>query len=216
MRLLCKSDNLKPRNSLLSPALGDELCEEICLRKVRMLEKIEKLAISLQEGNIEVFPELMDHFHPIMYKIVFAITRSQDDTEDIIQETFIIMLEKIEQWHGKNFNSWILRIAKNLSIDCLRKRQIKQKHLPRHQLTKQGFANDEDVLVQEEQIDVLNNVIRNLPPKQKEILYLKHFKKMSIREIAIQTNCAEGTVKATLFQTLNKLKKEFKSQGIME
>ena len=181
-----------------------------------MLEKIENLALSLQQGNMEVFPEIMDHYRPIMYKIVFAITRSQDDTEDIIQETFVTMLEKIEQWHGKNFHAWILRIAKNLAIDHLRKKQVKKRHLPRHYSFIESFSDEKDRVVENEQIDILHSIISTLPPKQREVLHLKHFKKMSIREIATKTNCAEGTIKATLYQTLQKLKKEFKQQGLME
>ncbi|WP_372367576.1 RNA polymerase sigma factor [Candidatus Uabimicrobium sp. HlEnr_7] len=181
-----------------------------------MSEKIENLASSLQKGNMEVFPEIMEHYRPIMYRIVFAITRSQDDTEDIIQETFVIMLEKIEQWHGKNFHAWVLRIAKNLSIDHLRKKRVKLKNLPRHYYLLQSLSSQKDVLIEKEQIDILHSIIDSLPPKQKQILYLKHFQKMSIRDIAVETGCAEGTVKATLFQTLKKLKNQFKEQGLME
>lgn len=178
-----------------------------------MREKIETLACSLQAGNIEAFPELMEYYRPIMQKIVFAITRSQDDTEDIIQETFVIMLEKIEQWHGKNFNAWILRIAKNLSIDYLRKRQRNRKHMP---FIKKERGETKDCLMQQEELDALNMLLAELPPKQKEILYLKHFEKMPIREIALRLDCAEGTIKATLFQTLKKLKNQFQLSGWMD
>ena len=175
-----------------------------------MPEKIEALAFSLREGDIEAFPEIMEYYRPIMQKIVFAITRSRDDTEDIIQETFVIMLEKIEQWHGKNFHAWILRIAKNLAIDFLRKKQRNRKHLP---FIKKLDEPVKDPLMKQEELDALNELLAQLPTKQKEILYLKHFEKMPIREIAIHQNCAEGTVKATLFQTIKKLKTQFQSSG---
>lgn len=180
--------------------------------KINFYEEIDKKAVALQNGDVEIFPEIAEHYNPIIQKIVFSITHSHDDAEDVAQEVFVTVLEKIEQWHGQNFHGWILKIAKNYAIDCLRKRKRKNKYtMPRAE-----FYEDSRILLKEEEIATLNVLLSNLPVQQKEILYLKHFKEMSIRQIAEHRNCAEGTVKATLHQTILKLKTQFKKSGLLD
>lgn len=179
-----------------------------------MHQEAQEAARLLKAGNREYFPILMDIYRTRVYAKAFFITNSKEDAEDIAQETFLQMLNKIDQWQGGNFEVWLLKIAQNLSIDFLRKRKsgvTTEEILPEREKT-----SPEETLLRQEKIENIHKILQRLPSVQKEILYLKHFSGLSIREIAIKRNCSEGTVKATLFQILQKLAEQFENAGLME
>ncbi len=169
------------------------------------------LARLLQEGKHEVFPLLMKLYTKKVQKIAFDITGSQSDAEDITQEVFLLVLEKIQQWQGENFRAWLFQIARRRSIDHIRKEKSqKRKYSP------EVFFTPKDRLWEKEKQGLVQQVLENLPPGQKEIVILKHFQNLSIKEIAQHRKCAEGTVKATLFQAFQKLREEFRKTGLQE
>ena len=168
------------------------------------------LARDLQAHRMEAFDVLMQRYLDSVRKIAFQITRSHEDAEDVAQETFLTMLEKIEQWSGDHFEGWLFRIARNLSIDCLRKRR-----LVRTEKMEVASPRAEEIMGQEDR-DTINAVLGRLPPVQRDILYWRHFQGASLKEIAARRKCAEGTVKATLFQIFQKLRKDFSEAGLME
>lgn len=167
-----------------------------------------ELARLLQAGHQEVFPEIMQIYQRRLYQTALKITNCESDAEDVVQDSFINVLEKIQQWRGENFSSWLMRICRNLAIDCLRKRHEQKKRLQ----TKTPFI---DVQVMPDEQELIDKILQKLPQKQREILHLRHFQNCSIREIAIKQGCAQGTVKATLYQTFQKLKTEFRAAGLM-
>ncbi|NUM33594.1 MAG: RNA polymerase sigma factor [Candidatus Brocadiae bacterium] len=176
----------------------------------------EKLALLLKEGKKEVFFSLSQIYEKKIYRAVSAYLRSESDTEDIVQETMIQLLKKIDQWQGKNFDAWLLKIAKNLALDFLRKKNSFRYSLPLDIDVGDQSLPCHDVLEKEEKRVQMNKILSELPKNQKEILYLKHFHGYKIHEIALRLGCSEGTVKATLFQTFQKLKDRFQTSGLME
>lgn len=171
----------------------------------------DRLGGLLQAGKCEAFAELIRHYRVRVFNIARHITGSHDDAEDVAQETFLQMLEKIGQWRGENFDGWLSRIAQNRAIDCLRRRGGELE--PRAQ--QERCLPDEEIIGREQR-DAVNRILERLPRAQREILYLRHFEGCPIREIARRRKCAEGTIKATLYQIFQKLKKEFTVAGLME
>ena len=52
------------------------------------------------------------------------MTKNKEMTEDLVQDTFIRMYQQIDKFDGKYFKAWLLTIAKNLTLNELRKQKV--------------------------------------------------------------------------------------------
>ena len=179
--------------------------------------KGDELGKALRDGEVAAFPLLVQGYQLRLYRLILPVVRSHQDAEDVVQETFVQVLNKIESWHGDNFNGWIFRIARNLAIDFIRKNNVRSKINIAwgQQAMAANAVYDQNIIAQERQ-QKIREILNRLPLAQREILDLKHFQQYTIRAIAQKRKCAEGTIKATLYQTFQKLKQEFSAAGLME
>lgn len=84
----------------------------------------ELLAEQALLGNIAAFEELVNRYKNSVFAIVYRITGQYQDAEDISQEVFLTLFEKLYQFDSqKRFSPWLHRIAVNTSISALRKKK---------------------------------------------------------------------------------------------
>ncbi len=84
----------------------------------------EQLAEQALLGNIAAFEELVNRYKGSVFAIVYRIVGQYQDAEDISQEVFLTLFEKLYQFDNqKRFSPWLHRIAVNASISALRKRK---------------------------------------------------------------------------------------------
>ncbi|MCK6623260.1 MAG: sigma-70 family RNA polymerase sigma factor [Calditrichaceae bacterium] len=73
-------------------------------------------------GDEQAFTELVNLYSERIYNLALRILRRRDDAADVLQETFIKVLEKIHTFDGRaDFFTWLYRIATNLSLMKLRR-----------------------------------------------------------------------------------------------
>ena len=99
------------------------------------------------------------------------------------------------------------RITLNLSLDFLRKRS-KNGCLP----IEKDFEDDrlyfgEQDIINSDMANIIKREVEGLTPKQKKVFILKCYEEFTYKEIAGITNSRIGTVKATYFQAVQKIKK---------
>ena len=87
--------------------------------------KIDKKCIRL---IIERDQKTIEYVYSSYYKLVkyhvYEIVRNNEDAEELTQDVFIKVFDKIEQYNEKNsFATWIINIAKHTAIDHLRKKR---------------------------------------------------------------------------------------------
>ena len=78
------------------------------------------------------FDALYDRYRDSVLKTALRIVRYRDAAEDVVQEVFLRIWQKSDQWKGKgSVGGWILRIAANLSLNHLEalRRRIRHRHL---------------------------------------------------------------------------------------
>ena len=84
----------------------------------------ESLACKCLEGDILAFEELVNRYKRPVFSIVYRMIGQYQEAEDITQEVFINVYEKLYQFDSnKKFSPWIYRIATNASISALRKKK---------------------------------------------------------------------------------------------
>ena len=89
-----------------------------------------KLIIEIKNNNQKAFDNLYKGTVKLLFSIVYPIVQNKEATEDIIQDTYMKAMNRLDTYNSKyKFSSWIGQIAKNLAIDYQRKQQSEMNKL---------------------------------------------------------------------------------------
>ena len=82
------------------------------------------LVARAKAGDTAAFSELVRHYDRRVFRMAKQITQNDDDTEDVLQETFLKAYTHLDSFHGDSkFYTWLVRIAVNEALMKLRKRK---------------------------------------------------------------------------------------------
>lgn len=175
------------------------------------IDNLSSLVESAKYGNRASLEELVTLYHKAVFRMVFCRTGSRMDAEDITQDTFIQMSNKL---HGlkdaSRFKPWLYRIALNRVRDFHRKRRLLSfftTTIPVEHTEASGEANNPlDQIVEKEFWDQLRGLTRQLARKEREVFLMRYVDELSIKEIAETLGDNESTVKTHLYRALKKFK----------
>jgi RNA polymerase sigma-70 factor, ECF subfamily len=89
-----------------------------------MGERENKIVSAAQKGSHTAFADLYKLYARRLYYTIFSITKSPEDAEDALQETFLRAHRAIRTFEGRSsVFSWLMRIAVNSALMTLRKRR---------------------------------------------------------------------------------------------
>jgi len=156
------------------------------------------------------FEEIYNLLFPKIYKFFGFRIKNQDDTEDLTQETFLVILKRIKtfkfQGNG-SFEAWCFRIAKNVLSNFLSKKKRKDLEVS---LDSVGFSlKDEKDLERESNIKDILRALDNLKKEYKEVLLYFYIDDLSIEQISKVIGRSENSTKVLLHRARESLKKEF-------
>lgn len=162
-------------------------------------------------------------FQRILYKryagkmlmVCLRYAKSREEAEDVLQEGFITVFEKLKQFKMQgSFEGWIRRIMVNKSIENYRK-VTRLYPVVDIEDVEDRFVGSDDVAGNVDSKDLLN-MIHALPPMYKMVFNLYVFEGLSHKEIGDQLNIAIGTSKSNLSDARNILKKKLNENMINE
>src|SRR2546430_10497464 len=79
-----------------------------------------------QAGDTEAFDQLVTRYRTRVFAMIYNMVHNEQDAWDLAQESFVKAWKSIGRFRGKSsFYTWIYRIVMNVTIDWLRKRQVK-------------------------------------------------------------------------------------------
>ena len=135
-----------------------------------------------------------EYFDRVYYKVL-SVVKNDDDAEDICQETFISVYKNLSKFREEsNIYTWIYRIAINKTYDFFKKRKLE-------------FEINDEVLSLPEDINfdtkvILEEKLKLIPEKEKEIVILKDIYGYKLKEIAEIKNMNLSTVKSVYYKAL--------------
>lgn len=141
------------------------------------------------------------------------MVKDHDDTDDILQNTFIKIFRNIDQFKGDSkIYSWMYRIATNESITFLNKR-ARRLHITSEELKDQIIDNlESDVYFEGDAIKLkLQKAIAQLPEKQQLVFNMKYFEELKYREMAEILETSEGALKASYHIASKKIEEYLKT-----
>jgi len=156
----------------------------------------------LKQRNEALFENIYEETNRGVYSMIFSIVKDHAKSEDLMQDVYMRMLIKIDQYKvGTNFKNWLLQIAKNQAIDMYRKDK-KFAHMDDEDIHHMEASKDENP----EEEDQFNRMLSVLDDLEKTIVILKVVDDLSHKDIAKIVNKPLGTVLWLYQRALNKLK----------
>ena len=166
----------------------------------------------VKQGSYEDFTRLYFMYADLLYGFVLNLTKSPDDAEDILQETFLRIWQTKENLSLEtSFKSYLYTIAHNLIIDSFRKKIDSvafEVYIQSDAYQNYTENNTENEVYFDEFLDKLNEAKKKLSSRQLVIFELSREKGCSIKDIAEKMGVSEKTVKNQLTLALKTLKSE--------
>lgn len=146
----------------------------------------------------------------------FLSDLSKQDLEEAVADTFIKLWQNSKNFRpkdGKSLKSYLYAIARNTSIDVLRKKQ-KTLPIPLEEITITAPVNIENDFIQKNMEDTLHQVLADMKEPDRTIFILRYFYCEPIKNIAVKMNCSTKKVENILFRGKGRLEAALKERGI--
>jgi RNA polymerase sigma-70 factor (ECF subfamily) len=174
------------------------------------MEAQEKLIQGCLRGNKADQYRLYTHYSRKMYGVCLRFAASYDEAQDILQESFIKVFEKLSSFSGKgSLEGWIKRIVINTAIEKYRDRVF---HLSVHEMTDNGTFADENLGPSTLGINDLLNLIQQLPDQYRLVFNLYALDGMSHKEIGEALGLSESTSRSNLSRARVLLQEKIKKE----
>tara|TARA_R110001583_G_scaffold5350_3_gene28913 strand:+ start:775 stop:1317 length:543 start_codon:yes stop_codon:yes gene_type:complete len=165
-----------------------------------------------EKTQAKAFEVLVNTYKERLYWHIRRIVLNHDDTDDVLQNTFIKVYKNINGFKGESqLYSWMYRIATNEALSFLKK-QSKNQGISDTELQDRMVANlQADVYFDGDEIQLkLQQAIASLPEKQKLVFNMKYYQEMKYEEISAVLQTSVGALKASYHLAIKKLEKFLK------
>ncbi len=173
-----------------------------------------------QEGRETAFRELVRRYERPVFSLIFRMVRDRETAEDLAQDSFIKVLNHIDRYRPEfKLSSWLFKIANNVAIDFLRRRQLDTISLdgsPHAASQAEIEATSFDVAVRQESAleemeakelgSAIERAITSLRPEYRSCILLRHVEGRSYEEIAATLDLPLGTVKTYIHRARHQLR----------
>ncbi|MBI1301094.1 MAG: sigma-70 family RNA polymerase sigma factor [Alphaproteobacteria bacterium] len=159
-------------------------------------------------GDNRAFEKIYQYYRVPVVRFSVSIIKDEQEAENIYHEVFLKILKNRKNIKPElNFNSYVFTAVKNEIFDYLkalnRNNCLKERFWERlHQMENDCDSEKEDNL------NKLENIIKSLSPKRRQILEMNYFEKKSYNEIADILMISKNTVKNQLVKAKYIIRKE--------
>lgn len=175
------------------------------------------MAIAAMEGDEDkaFILNLYKDYYGLVQKNIYNITRDSNQIEDLINDTFIKLIEKVSLIRNLDSSKaavYVVYTSRSVAINHIKHRNVEKKHVyPGGELDLEEIPSlDDDIeyrIIHQEEIKELGKAVLKLPAKQKYLLYFKYTLEMNDKDIAEILNIAPNSVRQYLTRARRETKK---------
>ncbi len=164
------------------------------------------------EKQKEAFARIVSQYSEQLYWQIRRIVLSHDDTNDLLQNTFLKAWVNIDNFRGEaKLSTWLYRIAINETYTFLNKQQSQNAQLVddpeatlMDRLEGDGYFDGDRAQL------LLQKALQTLPPKQRAVFNLKFYNEMKYEEISEILGTSVGALKASYHHAVKKIENYLK------
>lgn len=180
-----------------------------------MAERDEReLIAAVRRGDLDALGRLLKRYEKRLYNVVLRMVSDREDAAELTQDAMLKIVQHIQDFRGQSaLSTWMIRIAMNLSISHLRKRQLRQttsldQTAPhddqgtalRQQLADQREPSPDSNVEKKEMLGHLAAALDSVDGDFRAVLVLRDIDQMEYQQIAEVLAIPVGTVKSRLFR----------------
>ncbi len=167
-----------------------------------------------RNGDEIAWKILYNKYYKLLLKITLLITGSIDTAKDLVQETFIRMINIKLKHRDGSFKSYIATTAYRLALKA--KEYSKRNNGLDNVEIPDETSSPLETIIKTESDKIIVGLINSLPDNQRDILILRLYGEQSYEEIARLLKLPLGTVKSRIFYAVKLCRKKLTEKGIME
>ncbi len=163
----------------------------------------------IKKGETSAFAALVEKHKDMVFTIIVKIVKRPEDAEEIAQDVFLKVFEKLESFRGESkFSTWLYRIAYNAAISKTRQRRLEVQALD--DFTINNYSLDEvkeelEAVSPEEQQTLLKSALEELSDDDYLIVKLFYLEELPVKDISQITELSQANVKVKLHRIRKKL-----------
>ena len=164
--------------------------------------ELRELVLEIKHNNKIAFEKLYNRYNKLVYGIAFSILKNKEDSEDVVQTVFskLYVLEK-DKLPTDKIGTWLYTVTKNEALILLRKNN---KAIDLDTIYDLEDENNEiDKLINK---DTYNKLIKDLNPKEQEIVTLKILSNFTFKEIGTLLGESANTIKWRYYKSIYSLR----------
>ena len=166
---------------------------------------LDELIIQCKKQDAKAHGELYKRYNRILFAICLRYSPNYAEAEDNLQDAFLTIFKKIEQYHGKgSFEGWMKRITVNMVLQKYRKNRS-------FEIVDEGQIEDEEemeVETDEIPLDYLLKIVQELPDRYRLVFSMYVMDGYQHKEIAEMLGISDGTSKSNLARARTILQKK--------
>ncbi len=147
-----------------------------------------------------------------LFRLALRITLNREEAEDVVQDTLIKVWNDRDRWQElDSIEAYSLTIARNLSLDRIKKMDNQNDSLEEQKVERldESSSTPSERMIQKDKLDIVRNIINELPEKQRSCLQLRDIEGKSYKEIASILEITEDQVKVNIFRARQTVKQRF-------
>jgi len=173
-----------------------------------------------RNGDRDAFKAIVSLYQKKIFLLAYSFLRNREDALDVVQETFMRLYQKLDAFDSeRNFQAWLLQIARNLAIDYYRKHYSRRRDMEVEtsveDINPAAEANSSEAHSSDLR-QAFSRCLEKLAERQRTIFILKHYNGLQYKEIAQILDISEGTVKSLHFKAVRNMRKLLSPQLGME
>ena len=156
-----------------------------------------QLVARLKEQDKSALAYLYDHYSAALYGTILRMVKQRGIAEEILQDTFLKIWNNIDRYsasRGRLF-TWMFNVARNLAIDKLRSREIRQTLKTVAVADHQDYIDNKNHHQQQTDSIGIDRLLKKLQPEQFLIINLLYFHGFTQAQVATEYQIPLGTVK---------------------
>lgn len=168
-------------------------------------------SLLLQEKWEASFYQIVEQYSERLLYCAHSILKDEVKSQDALQEAFISIWKNLHKFKGDSQPfTWCYTIVKNSALNELRK---EKKHLSDSIDPAMGITSSEELKWDSNEIEErLQEVLTDLPEKQRLVFELRYFQDMSFKDIAELTGTSIGALKASYHHAKGKVEEKLIGQ----
>ena len=162
------------------------------------------------------FEKIYKEVYPILIRVAFRMTGSQDIAEDLCQDAFIKYYERMDSIPTPaEAKYWLIRVLKNLALNYSKRKERERRAVDRIIREPQPKQESgETATMKAESISAIQIALETLPENLRMVLILKEYGNLNYKEIGSILGISEGNVKVRVYRARERLSVFFKREDL--